>query len=145
VDTSISSTQEGVVKGKHGNTYTEVAGFNITNPGKVASGEFIDVVFGRDALQARIQEAVFAVLVSVRKVPYTDTGVDMVVAAVKGVLATFVTSGFLAADPAPVVVAPKVKDVAQSDRANRLLPDVDFSATLAGAIQAVEISGRISV
>jgi hypothetical protein len=42
-------------------------------------------------------------------------------------------------------MAPKVKDVSSADRANRVLPDVTFSATLAGAIHAVEILGTISV
>ncbi len=145
VDSAVSSTQEGIILGKHANTFTEVAGFNITNPGKSAAGEYVDIAFGRDWLEARLKERVFGLLVSVRKVPYTDTGVDLVTSGVHAQLQDGVTSTFLAADPAPTVVAPKVKDVSTADRANRLLPDVSFSAHIAGAIQAVEIVGTISV
>ncbi len=145
VDSHVSSTQEGQILTKSGNVYTRTSGRNLTRPGVSAAGEFLDIAFGRDWLKARLQEAVFGVITGVRKVPYTDTGVDMVVAAVKGVLQNGVDSGFLAADPAPIVTAPKVKDIDDADKANRILPDVNFSATLAGAIHAAEISGTISV
>lgn len=145
VDTAVSTTQEGVILGKNGNTYTNVAGFNITNPGKSAAGEYIDIAFGRDWLEARMKERVFGSLVSVRKLPFTQVGVDKVVADVKAQLQDGIAATFLSPDPAPVVTAPKVADVSTADRANRTLPDVTFSATLAGAIQAVEISGTISV
>lgn len=145
VDSAVSTTQNGVILGKNGNTYTEVAGENITNPGKSAAGEYLDIAFGRDWLEARMQERVFGTLRSVRKVPYTDTGVDMVVASVKAQLEDGVDATYLAADPAPTVQAPRVADVSPTNRANRLLPDVTFDAHLAGAIQAVQITGRISV
>ncbi len=145
VDNAVTTTQQGIILGKNGNVYEAVAGFNVTNPGKSAAGEYVDIAFGRDWLIARLKERVFGLLVAVRKVPYTDTGVDLVVSGVKAQLQDGITATFLAADPAPVVTAPKVKDIAQSDRANRLLPNVTFSATLAGAIQAVNISGTISV
>ncbi len=144
-DSAVTPTQEGVILGKHGNTYTAVAGFNITNPGKSAAGEYVDITFGRDWLEARMKERVFGLLVSARKVPFTNTGVGLVVSGVKAQLQDGVTATFLAADPAPVVLAPLVKDISIANRANRILPDITFSATLAGAIQAVEISGVISV
>jgi hypothetical protein len=42
------------------------------------------------------------------------------------------------------VTAPKVADIDPADRAARLLPDVQFSATLASAIHAVEITGSLT-
>ena len=56
-----------------------------------------------------------------------------------------ILDGGLAADPAPVVTAPKVADVAAADKVARRLPDIDFTATLAGAVHEVVISGVISV
>ena len=52
--------------------------------------------------------------------------------------------GILAADPAFTVTAPAVADVSAGDKTARTLPDVDFDATLAGAIHKVEISGTVS-
>jgi hypothetical protein len=145
VDTGVSSTEEGIIKGKNGNTYTDVAGFHITDPGKSAAGEYIDIAFGRDWLEARIKEATFAVLASSRKLPFTNSGRDALMAAVGGVLQQGIQSTFLAADPAPTVTAPDVADVPLADRANRHFPDIDFSAHIEGAIQSAAISGRISV
>ena len=51
--------------------------------------------------------------------------------------------GFLTNDPEPTVTAPLVQDVSAIDKSNRLLPDVKFAATTAGAIQSVEIRGTI--
>lgn len=139
----LSTTVDGNVKGKNGNTYTAIKGKNITAKGVSAAGEFIDIAVGRDWLQARLEEAVFGAITAVRKVPYTDNGVDIIKAAVKAVLTAGVRAGFLASFEEPT--APKVADVSDADRANRLLPDVSFSATLAGAIHAVEVSGVLSV
>ncbi len=145
VDSTLTPTTEGVIKGKNGNTYTRVAGFNLTNPGKTAAGEYIDIAIGRDCLATRLKERVFGALASVRKVPFTDAGVDIITTQVRAVLQDFIDVGFLAASPAPIVTAPKVADVSVANKANRLLPDVSFSATLAGAIQATVIGGTISV
>jgi hypothetical protein len=55
-----------------------------------------------------------------------------------------VKSGFLAASPAPVVTVPKAADIAPTDRANRDLKGVEWSATVAGAVHAIEITGTLS-
>ncbi len=45
----------------------------------------------------------------------------------------------------PVITAPLVKDVSTIDRGNRLLPDVEFSARIAGAIHTFQIQGVLSI
>ena len=111
----------------------------------VSGNEFIDVIVGRDWLAARIQESVYALLVNNDKVPFTDAGITMVGTQVKNELALGVNQGYLTDDPAPEVILPKAADVPPSDKAARFLPNVQFTATLAGAIQKVQIQGYISV
>ena len=60
-------------------------------------------------------------------------------------LALGVANDFLSNDPAPLVTVPKAADVPPTDKANRILRDVKFTATLAGAIHAVVIRGKVSV
>lgn len=145
-DNTVSATNEAEILAQNGNVYTSVAGLSVTRPGKSAAGEFIDIAVGRDWLQARIKERVFGLIAGARKVPYTDAGVSLVKAEVKAQLQEGVKSGYLAASPEPLVTAPLVKDISSANKANRILPDVNFSATLAGAIHAVQpISGTISV
>jgi len=126
------------------NSYTAVAGLSVTWKGVSAAGEFIDIAVGRDWLQARLKERVFGALYGARKVPYTDGGIAIIKNEVNGQLQIAIRTGFLAADPAPVVIAPLAKDVPLVDKTNRVLNNVTFSATLAGAIHAVTINGTIS-
>ncbi len=141
----LTPTQDTNLKNKNVNRYTTVNSNNITLDGKMAGGEFIDVVRGIDFITARLQEAVFAELVNLPKIPFTDLGIAIVENAVKGVLQLGVSQDIFAADPEPVVTVPLKADVSTTDVANRLLPDVNFTATLAGAIHAVEIAGVVTV
>lgn len=132
---------------KNCNRYSVLGGVPVTQEGYCCDGtaDFLDVVHGVDWLYARIQEAVFGALVNQEKIPYTDDGVAVIVSLIKGVLGKGVKSTLLAKDPAPFVTAPKVADIDAAEKINRNLPDVDFGATLAGAIHKVAIRGVLSV
>ena len=141
----LTATQETNASGKNANIYTTVAGIAITSEGKMAGGEFIDITRGIDWLQARIQERVFSRLANSVKIPYTDQGVGIIEAEIRAQLLQAVGVGLLANNPEPTVTVPKVSTVSPVDKAARLLPDVKFDATLAGAIHAVNITGLVSV
>lgn len=141
----LSTTQSINAQQKSANTYQFVGGFGITAEGTVSSGEFIDIIRGVDWLTARIQEFVFFVLVNNNKVPYTDAGIALIEAEVRRALELGVANNFLAADPQYTVTVPSAASVDPQDKANRLLKNVNFQATLAGAIHFVEIRGVVSV
>lgn len=129
-----------------GNYYITVGGLPVTLTGRMAGGEWIDAIRGRDWLTARLREAVFGLLANSPKVPFTDPGIDSVVSVVKGVLESGVVAGYLAADPPPIVTAPAAADVSDADKIARTLPDVSFEATLAGAIHIVDpLNGVLKV
>ncbi len=142
---SLNTTEQATVEGKSCNHYLRIAGVNITRYGITPGDEYIDIIRGRDWLKARLQERVYAILVNNPKVPYTDGGVDLVRTEVRAQLREGISNGYLAADPPFTVTAPLVADVSANDKANRLLPDIDFEATLAGAIHKVVISGVLSI
>lgn len=132
------------IDSKGGNFYREVKGLNLSLGGMQApSGEYADVMRGSDWLHARIQENVLALFANADKVPITDDGVDQVVDAIFEILQDGIDNTFLAEDPTPTVTAPKVADISATDKGNRLLPDVDFEATLAGAVHKTNIAGRL--
>lgn len=137
--------QKSAVFAKKGNTYTTVAGINMTEEGWSSAGEFLDVVRFIDWLESEIKVRVFFQLVNAEKVPYTDTGVDLIKSIIQNTLNDGIKVGGLAADPAPVVDAPLVADIDPSIRATRHLPDVTFSGRLAGAIHSLTIVGTLSV
>lgn len=129
--------------GKNCNTYVETGGINITSEGVMSSGEFIDVTRFVDWLTARIKENVFRALAINPKVPYTDSGIQAIVGEVEGVLRQGITNGGINPDEDLIVTAPLASEVDANDRAGRLLPDIEFIATLAGAIHKVVIRGKV--
>lgn len=133
------------LRNKNAEHYYRLAGNNISAEGKMIGGEFIDITRFIDWLTARLQENVFGRLINLDKIPFTDQGIAIVENEVRGVLKNGIAVGGLAADPEPTVTVPLAADVDVNDKANRLLPDVEFTATLAGAIHAVEIRGTVSV
>lgn len=140
----LTSSEATIITGKECNVYTEIAGIDMTKEGVVASGEYIDVIRGVDWITASMQEDIFAALVNSRKIPFTDSGISVVVGIVKDVLEQAVANDILVADSA-VVTYPKASEVSAANKGNRLLPDIEFTATLAGAIHKVEISGTVSL
>lgn len=142
---NLTTTQSNTALNKKANTYEFVAGVGITANGTVAQGEYIDIVRGIDWLTARIQEFVFGVLVNNPKVPYTDAGIAVIQSQVMRALQLGVNNNFISTDPLPLVTVPLAADVSPSDKANRILRNVKFTATVTGAIHAVRIQGTVSV
>lgn len=142
----ITATEEANLDTANVNRYIEqTRGTNITKEGRMASGEYIDVIRFIDFITARLRENIFARLANLDKIPFTDQGIGVVVNEVRGVMRLGISNGGFAADPAPVVTAPRAADVSFNDKANRILPDVTFQATLAGAIHGVVVRGRVSL
>ena len=138
------SSVETILQGKNCNYYSTVGGVNIMQDGRVASGEWIDIIIGTDWLEARLRESVYSALVNNRKIPYDDTGIAMIEGLVKGVLNQAASAGILQADSI-VVTVPRYADIPQADKLARKLPDVKFTALYQGAIHRVTINGTISV
>ena len=140
----LTTAQKNAAHGKNVNTFTTVAGADTTEPGKVASGEWIDVVIGINWLKARLQETVYGALVANRKISYDDAGITAVAGLVQGVLEEAGRRGILQIDSI-VLTVPKYADISTANKNARKLPDVKFTALLQGAIHLVEINGTVSV
>lgn len=140
----LSTGQKSAAWAKNVNTYTLVAGVNITEKGKVASGEYIDIIIGVDWIESRLQETVFSALVNLRKLPYDEGGIQAVQGLVKSGLDEAARKGILQADSIEITVS-KYSQIPQADRINRHLPDIKFKALLQGAIHTAAISGVVSV
>jgi hypothetical protein len=141
---TLSTTQRSNALGKNCNIYTVTAVKSITEEGKVASGEFIDIIIGTDWIEARLQEEIYSALTTQRKLPFDDGGITAVAGLTKGVLLQGASKGILQADSISVT-APKYSEVPVADRASRKLPDIKFNGLYQGAIHRVEINGTISI
>ena len=133
------------IRAKKANTYTAVAGRNITWEGFVTSGDFVDNTRGVDWLEDDLTAGVFGALAGLNKVPFTNAGVALIENEIRASLDRAVSRGILSDDPAPTITVPDVADVSTADKALRLLPDVKFQGVLAGSINKVTIQGTVSV
>lgn len=127
----------------------EKAGDIVTSDGKTVSGEFIDIIDSKDYIVQGIEYAVQKVFNNNKKVPYTNTGISMLEAAVLGVLVSAYNNGMIATNddgtPAYSVSFAMRSETSESDRATRAYPYGTFSFSLAGAIHTAEIKGTITV
>lgn len=143
----LTSGEETAIKNKRATVYVQTNSINYTFEGLTGSGDYIDTTIGLDWLHARIQEAVFGLKTSAKKIPYTQKGVDAVVASVQGVLnrGTREPNTILKDNPAPVASAPPVEEIDDADKATRTLPDLVFTGELQGAIHKTVIRGTVTL
>lgn len=142
VDT-ISDTATTYLVQKNYVTYENIGGVNVTTGGKVASGEYVDVMILVLWTRSNMQSAIWQALVNLPKVPYTAAGFAIVQSKMMGVLKQGVKNGGFSATPAPTVSVPNISDISPTDIANRALTNVTFYATLASAVQSVAIQGTV--
>jgi hypothetical protein len=133
-----------VLKNLNVNRHIDINKVGVTLDGKLANGEYIDIIHGIDWLHVRIQERLFRLLMINGKIPYTTKGIDLVRSEIIAQLKDAVDRGLLAADPEPEVSIPAIEAIDSSVRQQRKLPDVKFSGRLAGAIHEIEIQGTVS-
>lgn len=139
---SLSSTQRSDLLAKKGNCFTTRNGFNVFENGQMVSGEWIDIIQGIDWLEARMQDNIWSAYVNNEKIPFTDDGITLVVAQIEEALQKGIERGIIAADPPYRISAPRAAEVSKTDKGNRTLPDIEFEATLQGAINKTIIRGR---
>jgi hypothetical protein len=141
----ITGTHQTNLEAKNCNYYYDIGGVHITKDGKVSSGSFIDFIRFRDWFKARLAERIFNRLASSSKIAYTDAGIAILEAEVRAQIKEGIAVGGISPDPAPTVTAPRARDASTADRSARLLRNLKFTFTYAGAIHKVLVSGNISL
>ncbi len=150
--TALTSTHTGNLDSRAAIYYYTLGGVNVTKNGTTASEEYIDIIRGRDWLEDDMQKGVFNALIAEDKVSFTDGGIAKVVSEVRASLERAVARGILSPDalsdtnPNPYAVSfPAASEVSDADKAARRLTGITFEAKYAGAIHAVDATGKISV
>lgn len=151
--TTLTETQFEFLKAKNGNSFEPFRNLSITQGGKTAGGEWIDVIRFRDWLCEEVRTDVFRAFVD-NRIPFTDDGIAVIQQALIGALDLGVRRRGIAPPeplvsekrivPSYTVSVPRSTDVSINDKAARVLNDVTFSARLAGAIHATNINGVLT-
>lgn len=139
---NLATTGRTNLETKNMSYYITIGGVNVTRHSTMADGTFIDQKIIEFWTIARMQEGVFGMLVRKPKVPYTDAGFAMVEAQMRSVLALGVANE---AFSAYTITVPRVIDIPENQRLQRIAGDFKFDATLQGAIHKVIIRGVVHV
>ena len=144
---NLTATHRGNLVDRRASSYETVSGVNVTFGGQVGSTTtgYLDVRRDLDWIQDDMTKAVFGAIVGANKIPFTDPGIAIIEAEVRGSLKRATDRGILAASPKYIVTVPVAADVDTGNKSARTLPNVKFSATLAGAIHKVQLVGTVSL
>ena len=150
---NLSATDKATVISKGGNTFeTYSDSLSLTNPGKVVSGEWIDVIRFRDWLKNFVQTSMVQLMVNRDKVPYTDGGIQMLASNLRASLREGQRVGGIAPDEADAdgnkvpgfnVTAPLASEVDSATKASRVV-NLKFNARIAGAIHVANVTGALA-
>ncbi len=137
---------------------TEIGGLAVVNEGKTTAGQFIDVIQGKDWIKARLTENLYSLFINNDKIPMDNTGIAQVEGVVRTVLKQAGNNGIIARATTDddlkksddkefmyIVTVPTRSDISPTDRANRILNNVEFVYWLAGAVHKAEVRGKITV
>lgn len=149
----LTETEFNAITGKNGNTFELFRNVSVTQNGKVAAGEWIDIIRFRDWLEEEIKTNVFNLLINRDKVPYTDAGIAAIESRIREALELGQRRGGIAPTEYDedgnqnlgyTISVPLAANISANTKANRELTDVTFTARLAGAIHAVDITGSLT-
>jgi len=154
---NLTETEYNYCKDKNVTTFENFRNFAITQGGKVAGNEWIDVIRLRDQLVESIKVSIVGALVRATngtgKIPYTDAGIAIIANAIRQPLDLNVQRGGIAPEeldandniiPSYTVTVPRASEVSDNDKANRVLRDCFFTARLAGAIHNGDLTGALT-
>lgn len=125
-----------------GITFIMAAGDGVCSEGKVASGEYIDIVDGNDYIKQQLEYKTQKVFNTNLKVPYTNVGIALLESAAIGVMQDALNKGIV--DEYEVKYALR-EEVSATDRAARNYFGGNIKYAMQGAIHYIEIKCQATV
>ena len=141
---TMTGTHRTNITARNGNSYELVAGLSLTFDGKVGSGNYLDVTRGLDWLTSDMASSVFGALAGAAKIPYTDAGISVIEAMMRGSLKRATDRGILTSDTPFTVTVPTNASVSAADKTSRTLNNCFFTGKLAGAVHSANIQGVVT-
>lgn len=144
----LTGTPEAPTGGKNTNVYIPLNDtVSRTLRGMMASGRRIDQQRTIDMLQNGLETAIANLLLSRRKIPFTNAGIAEIKGTIGGYLASKQTGNTPALNPDTQVniTVPEASAVSAADKSARILRNITATAQLAGAIEYVTFALTVSV
>lgn len=144
---TLTATERGNLVARRMNSYERIYQIPITFEGMVFSTtyRFLDVRRDVDWLTDEVTKAVFGLLQGSPKIPYTPAGMAKIEGTVRGSVEGRAVAKGVLAEGSTRIEMPVFEDIDPSDKGDRVLRNVKFFGTHAGAIHSViPINGTIT-
>lgn len=146
---NLTDTEITAIHAKGGITFVTKSGDNVTTEGKVAGGEYIDIIDSKDFIINNLEYQTQKVLNTSKKVPYDNNGIALLESIAVNVMKDAYNRGIIATNedgtPAYAVTYALRENSAPADIAARKYIGGQFAFTLAGAVHTVEITGEVII
>lgn len=145
---ALTSTELNAINQVNAVAYTTVFGKDQTTEGKTLSGEYIDTLHGiiwvRNEMQAKLQK----LLQDNDKLPYSQVGINMILAVATQVLNTAYEKGIIQQDDNGkadfTISATGRNEQSAKDLSNRHYGGLSFTYHASGAIHSITVRGTIN-
>ncbi|HNO25119.1 MAG TPA: DUF3383 family protein [Leptospiraceae bacterium] len=156
-NSDVTMSEQSTLLAQNFNLIRDMGGVNVLWEGKMMGGQYADVIIGRDWLEARLIESLQSLKINSKKIPMDGRGIKMIESSIRSVFINAGKAGVIA----PVIseadrlksdlgdyqyklsMPEAVSDIAQNDRANRLITPITFTAVVGGGINKMTISGTM--
>lgn len=133
----------------NGFAYVAKNGNYQTSEGTVLSGEYIDVIHGKDWVKVNMEQAISTLFVNNDKISFDDVGIPQIEGEARTILEIAGQQGIIAADeagqPLYSITAKNRNQTNAADRVERHYKGLSFSLELAGAIHEATVTGEMVV
>lgn len=148
----LTESQKNIALGNNCNLYTTTLGADFTYFGTMGGGrnvdkdgEYIDIIRNIDFLNARVGEGMMSLLLENDIIYMTNAGITKCENRLRNLLDFYGVKQSILIEDSIVITAPKRSEISQTDRDDRKLPDLNFTAELTGGINTVVIRGRVTI
>lgn len=145
---TLTSKELASINRVHAIGYTTVAGKDQTTEGKVLSGEYIDTLHGVIWVKSNFESDLEKLLQNNNKIPYEQTGINMILATGTQVLNRAYEQGIIAntADGKPdfTISASSREEQSAQDRSDRHYGGISFAYHASSAVHSLTVHGSVN-
>jgi len=139
-----ASNQEGATNVVISVDGTKVLSNSLTTAGSSSNYQFFDVARTESFVASEIENALTSLRLSSDQIPYTPQGRSAIIGAIQGQLQEYVSG-----QGAPLseldISAPTIDQISDSDKANRVFPNISVTGTLAGNVHEFSVDLNVQV
>lgn len=143
------ATQLLAIHALNGFAYVSKGGQYQTSEGTMLSGEYIDVIHGKDWVKVNMENAISYLLANNDKISFDDVGIPRIEGEARTILEIAGQQGIIALNdagqPLYTITAKNRAQTNAADRVDRHYKGLSFSLELAGAIHEATVTGEMVV